>query len=214
METYINRLRERQAIAAGTEKEVERQHSKGRLTARERIELLFDPDTFNEIDTLVTPRSEEYMDGRSSRYGDGVITGFGLVNGRRVFVASQNAGVMGGSLGEMHANKIVKAMNMAIKYGCPFIALNDSGGARIQEGVDSLGGYARIFDANCEASGRHPADFGHSGSVCRRRRLLAGPDRLRLHDRKQLYVHHRARSGPCGHAGEREPGRTGRRSGA
>ena len=96
------------------------------------------------------------MDGRSSRYGDGVITGFGQVHGRRVFVASQNAAVMGGSLGEMHANKIVKAMHMALKYGCPFIALNDSGGARIQEGVDSLGGYARIFDANCEASGVIP----------------------------------------------------------
>ena len=156
METYINRLHERQAIAAGTEKEVERQHGKGRLTAQERIDHLFDPGSFNEIDTLVTPRYDQYMDGRSSRYGDGVITGFGLINGRRAFAASQNAGVMGGSLGEMHANKIVKAMNMAIKYGCPFIALNDSGGARIQEGVDSLGGYARIFDANCEASGVIP----------------------------------------------------------
>jgi propionyl-CoA carboxylase beta chain len=126
------------------------------MTARERIEMLFDPGTFNEIDTLVTSRYDKYMDGRSSRYGDGVITGFGQVHGRRVFVASQNAGVMGGSLGEMHANKIVKAMHMALKYGCPFIALNDSGGARIQEGVDSLGGYARIFDANCEASGVIP----------------------------------------------------------
>ncbi|MCB0129833.1 MAG: methylmalonyl-CoA carboxyltransferase, partial [Caldilineaceae bacterium] len=156
METYIDKLRQRQAIAAGGEKEVERQHSKGRLTAQERIDHLFDPGTFNEIDTLVTPRYEQYMDGRSSRYGDGVITGFGLVNGRRVFAASQNAAVMGGSLGEMHANKIVKAMHMALKYGCPFIALNDSGGARIQEGVDSLGGYARIFDANCESSGVIP----------------------------------------------------------
>ena len=156
MENYIEDLRARNAIAAGTQKEVDRQHGKGRLTAQERIDLLFDPDTFQEIDTLVTPRYEEYMDGRSSRYGDGVISGFGLVNGRRVFAASQNAGVMGGSLGEMHANKIVKAMQMAIKYGCPFIALNDSGGARIQEGVDSLGGYARIFDANCEASGVIP----------------------------------------------------------
>ncbi len=156
MENYIEDLRARNAIAAGTQKEVDRQHGKGRLTAQERIDLLFDPGTFQEIDTLVTPRYEEYMDGRSSRYGDGVISGFGLVNGRRVFAASQNAGVMGGSLGEMHANKIVKAMQMAIKYGCPFIALNDSGGARIQEGVDSLGGYARIFDANCEASGVIP----------------------------------------------------------
>jgi acetyl-CoA carboxylase carboxyltransferase component len=156
VEKYIEKLRARNATAAGTEKEVERQHGKGRLTAQERIDLLFDPGTFQEIDTLVTPRYETYMDGRSSRYGDGVITGFGQINGRRVFAASQNAGVMGGSLGEMHANKIVKAMHMALKYGCPFLALNDSGGARIQEGVDSLGGYARIFDANCEASGVIP----------------------------------------------------------
>ena len=90
------------------------------------------------------PRSETYLDGRASRYGDGVITGFGQVNGRHVYVASQNAGVMGGSLGEMHANKIVKAMRMALRDGCPFIAINDSGGARIQEGVDSLGGYALV----------------------------------------------------------------------
>ncbi|WP_423225508.1 acyl-CoA carboxylase subunit beta [Candidatus Amarolinea aalborgensis] len=156
MESYIKKLRDRKAIAAGTAKEAETQHKKGRLTARERIELLFDPDTFTEIDTLVLPRSETYLDGRASRYGDGVITGFGQVNGRHVYVASQNAGVMGGSLGEMHANKIVKAMRMALRDGCPFIAINDSGGARIQEGVDSLGGYARIFDANCEASGVIP----------------------------------------------------------
>lgn len=156
MERYIQKLRSRQAIAAGGDKEVEAQHKKGRLTARERIDLLFDAGTFCEIDTLVLPRTEKYMDGRGSRYGDGVITGFGEIHGRKVFVASQNAGVMGGSLGEMHANKIVKAMHMALKYGCPFIALNDSGGARIQEGVDSLGGYSRIFDANCEASGVIP----------------------------------------------------------
>ncbi|MFN8443176.1 MAG: acyl-CoA carboxylase subunit beta [Caldilineaceae bacterium] len=156
MESYIQKLRQRQAIAAGSEKEFEAQHKKGRLTARERIDLLFDPGSFNEIDTLVLPRYEKYSDGRSSRYGDGVITGYGTIQGRRVFVASQNPAVLGGSLGEMHANKIVKAMQMAIKYGCPFIALNDSGGARIQEGVDSLGGYARIFDANCEASGVIP----------------------------------------------------------
>ncbi|MCC6169532.1 MAG: acyl-CoA carboxylase subunit beta [Caldilineaceae bacterium] len=156
MERYIDDLLARRKTAAGTAKDAERQHQKGRLSARERIDLLFDPDSFNEIDTLVVPRYERYMDGRSSRYGDGVITGYGQINGRRVFAAAQDAGVMGGSLGEMHANKIVKAMQMAIKYGCPFIALNDSGGARIQEGVDSLGGYARIFDANCEASGVIP----------------------------------------------------------
>ena len=156
MGAYVAELDERRSVAKGTERDAQRQHGKGRLTARERIDLLFDPGTFTEIDTLVLPRFEQYMDGKQSRYGDGVITGFGLINGRRVFAASQDAAVLGGSLGEMHANKIVKAMEMALKYGCPFIAINDSGGARIQEGVDSLGGYARIFDANCEASGVIP----------------------------------------------------------
>ncbi|MGQ9550189.1 MAG: acyl-CoA carboxylase subunit beta [Roseiflexus sp.] len=156
MQEYIEKLRQRRAIAQGTAQDIEAQHKKGRLTARERINLLFDPGTFEEIDTLVLPRYDVYPGGKRSRYGDGVVTGFGLINGRRAFVAAQDASVMGGSLGEMHANKIVKAMHMALKYGCPFIAINDSGGARIQEGVDSLGGYARIFDANCEASGVIP----------------------------------------------------------
>ncbi|MEM8535070.1 MAG: acyl-CoA carboxylase subunit beta [Chloroflexota bacterium] len=156
MEKYIQRLKERRETAHGGAKDLETQHKKGRLTAQERIDLLFDPGTFNEIDTLVTTRYDSYMGGKNSRLGDGVITGYGLVNGRQVFVAAQNAAVMGGSLGEMHANKIIKAMHMALKYGCPFIAMNDSGGARIQEGVDSLAGYARIFDANCEASGVIP----------------------------------------------------------
>ncbi|MCA9924898.1 MAG: methylmalonyl-CoA carboxyltransferase, partial [Anaerolineales bacterium] len=142
MDFYKEELANRQAAAAGSEKDVASQHKKGRLTARERIDVLFDPGTFTEIDSLVMPRYETYLGGKTSRYGDGVVTGFGMVNGRHVIVASQDATVMGGSLGEMHANKIVKAMRMALQYGCPFIALNDSGGARIQEGVDSLGGYA------------------------------------------------------------------------
>jgi len=156
MEFYLRELHRRREIAQGTAKDAETQHKKGRMTARERIDALFDPGTFNEIDSLVLPRFETYMGGKESRNGDGVVTGFGLVNGRRVFVAAQDATVLGGSLGEMHANKIVKAMRMALQYGCPFVAMNDSGGARIQEGVDSLGGYARIFDANCEASGVIP----------------------------------------------------------
>ena len=156
MESFIRRLRDRRRSAAGADNDIEAQHQKNRLTARERIDVLFDPGTFEEIDTLVTPRYESYIGGKQSRYGDGVVTGYGLVNGRHAFVAAQDASVMGGSLGEMHANKIVKAMRMALQYGSPFIALNDSGGARIQEGVDSLGGYARIFDANCEASGVIP----------------------------------------------------------
>jgi propionyl-CoA carboxylase beta chain len=156
MNEYIDELRRRKEISRGTPKEADVQHRKGRLTARERIEALFDRGAFEEIDALVLPRHEKYPGGKESRLGDGVITGHGLINGRQVMVASQDAAVMGGSLGEMHANKIVKAMRMALEYGCPFIALNDSGGARIQEGVDSLGGYARIFDANCEASGVIP----------------------------------------------------------
>ncbi|MCC6955247.1 MAG: methylmalonyl-CoA carboxyltransferase, partial [Anaerolineales bacterium] len=135
MEHYIEGLRSRKQIAAGTSAEAEAQHNKGRLTARERIDLLFDAGTFEEIDTLVLPRQEVYLGGKKSRYGDGVLTGFGRINGRLACVASQDAAVMGGSLGEMHANKIIKVMHMALKYGCPFIAINDSGGARIQEGV-------------------------------------------------------------------------------
>ena len=156
MDFYIGELRKRRDITRGTPKDIDAQHAKKRLTARERIEQLFDPGTFTEIDTLVLPRTDVYMGGKSSRLGDGVVTGFGLINGRQAAAAAQDASVLGGSLGEMHANKIVKAMRMALDYGCPFIALNDSGGARIQEGVDSLGGYARIFDANCEASGVIP----------------------------------------------------------
>lgn len=156
LEKYVWRLREYKKIARGTAKDADVQHGKGRLTARERINLLFDAGTFEEIDTLVLPRYDIYVGGKSSRYGDGVITGFGQVNGRHVFIAAQDAAVMGGSLGEMHSNKIVKVMKMALQYGCPFIAINDSGGARIQEGVDSLAGYARLFDANCEASGVIP----------------------------------------------------------
>lgn len=156
MDFYRQDLRQRKEISLGTVKEAETQHKKGRLTARERINQLFDPGTFTEIDALVEPRYDSYLGGKESRYGDGVVTGFGLVNGRQVIAAAQDIAVMGGSLGEMHANKIVKVMRMALEYGCPFVAMNDSGGARIQEGVDSLGGYARIFDANCEASGVIP----------------------------------------------------------
>ena len=156
MNDYIDELRQRKQVSGVSQRDAETQHQKGRLTARERVAALFDADTFNEIDALVLPRYETYLGGKQSRYGDGVITGYGLINGRQVFAAAQDASVMGGSLGEMHAMKIVKVIRMALKYGCPFIALNDSGGARIQEGVDSLAGYAAIFDANCEASGIIP----------------------------------------------------------
>ncbi len=156
MDAYRQDLERRQSAAQGAAREAEAQHAKGRLTARERLAGLFDPGSFTEMDTLVLPRYDAYPGGKVSRAGDGVVTGWGQVDGRHVMAAAQDAAVMGGSLGEMHARKIVKAMQMALQYGCPFVALNDSGGARIQEGVDSLGGYASIFDANCEASGVIP----------------------------------------------------------
>jgi acetyl-CoA carboxylase carboxyltransferase component len=156
MRAYLEDLRRRKQGTLNTPAEVATQHSKARLTAHERLEVLFDFHSFVELDTLALPRLDSYPGEKKSRYGDGVVTGFGLIDGRHAFAAAQDYAVMGGSLGEMHANKIVKVLRMALEYGCPFIALNDSGGARIQEGVDSLGGYARLFDANCEASGVIP----------------------------------------------------------
>jgi len=156
MDAYRQDLERRQSAAQGAAREAEAQHAKGRLTARERLAGLFDPGSFTEMDTLVLPRYDAYPGGKVSRAGDGVVTGWGQVDGRHVMAAAQDAAVMGGSLGEMHARKIVKAMQMALQYGCPFVALNDSGGARIQEGVVSLGGYAEIFLRNTLASGVVP----------------------------------------------------------
>ena len=132
----------------------ERQRARGKGLARERIEALFDPGTFREIDRYVQHRNAELADRRP--YGDGVITGHGLVHGRRVFAFSQDFTVFGGSLGEAFAEKICKVMEQALRYGCPVIGINDSGGARIQEGVVSLGGYADIFQRNVDASGVIP----------------------------------------------------------
>lgn len=156
MEEYIEKLRALRQSSRNTPKEIETQHGKGRLTAWERIDILLDPGSFDEMDGLVQPRYESYLGGKQSRLGDGIITGFGLINGRHVMVAAQDISVMGGTFGEMHSEKIVKSLRMATRCGVPFIGLYDSGGARIQEGVDSLSGIAKIFDANCEASGVIP----------------------------------------------------------
>ena len=148
-------LRDRLVTMGGT-KAIEKQHSAGKLTARERIDILFDDGTFQETQLLVKHRSTLFgLDGKEIK-GDGVITGFGKVNGRTVFAAAQDFTSAGGTLGEMHANKIWKVMDMAIKAGKPFVALNDSGGARIQEGVFSLEGYGGIFYRNTIASGYIP----------------------------------------------------------
>lgn len=145
-----------EALKGGGEKRIEAQHAKGKLTARERIELLFDKGTFEEVGMLVQHRSTNFGLDKQKFLGDGVVTGYGKVNGRLVYAFSQDFTVMGGSLAEAHAEKICKVMDLAVKNGAPVIGLNDSGGARIQEGVVSLGGYADIFYRNTLSSGVIP----------------------------------------------------------
>ena len=140
----------------GGQKRIDAQHKKGKLTARERLELLLDSNSFEEIGGFVTHRSTNFGLEKTKFLGDGVITGYGTVNGRLVYVYSQDFTVLGGSLAEAHAEKICKIMELAMKNGVPIIGLNDSGGARIQEGVVSLGGYADIFYNNTKASGVIP----------------------------------------------------------
>ena len=142
------------AEAGGGQDKVESQHSKGKLTARERINLLLDPNTFTEIDKFVTHRGDDPE--VKKYYGDGLVTGFGTINGRRVFIYVYDFTVLGGSLGEMAGKKVSKVMSHALKVGCPIIGILDSGGARIQEGVSSLDGYGDIFLKNALASGVIP----------------------------------------------------------
>ena len=145
-----------EALTGGGEKRIEQQHAKGKLTARERIHLLLDEGSFEELGKFVMHRSKDFGLDKEYYLGDGVVTGYGTVNGRLVYVFSQDFTVFGGSLSETHAEKIVKIMDLAMKNGAPVIGLNDSGGARIQEGVVSLGGYADIFYRNTLASGVIP----------------------------------------------------------
>src|SRR5829696_7733858 len=151
----LGRLRE-EALHAGDERSVSRQRERGKLLARERLEKLLDPGSFVELDRFVRHRNPHFgmMDRRP--YGDAVVTGYGTIFGRKVFVFSQDFTVFGGTLSEAFAEKICKIMDLALKYGCPVIGINDSGGARIQEGVVSLGGYAEIFWRNVQASGVVP----------------------------------------------------------
>lgn len=145
-----------EALLGGGQDKIDAQHKKGKLSARERVELLLDKGSFEEIGKLVTHRSHEFGLDRQRYLGDGVVTGYGTVNGRLVYIFSQDFTVFGGSLSETHAEKICKVMDLAMKNGAPVIGLNDSGGARIQEGVVSLGGYADIFYRNTLASGVVP----------------------------------------------------------
>ncbi|MFE7954538.1 acyl-CoA carboxylase subunit beta [Streptomyces sp. NPDC057413] len=145
-----------EATHAGSERAVEKQHAKGKLTARERIELLLDEDSFVELDEFARHRSTNFGLDANRPYGDGVVTGYGTVDGRPVAVFSQDFTVFGGALGEIYGQKICKVMDFALKTGCPVIGINDSGGARIQEGVASLGAYGEIFRRNTHASGVIP----------------------------------------------------------
>jgi propionyl-CoA carboxylase beta chain len=156
--TPIQELKRRDALAelAGGAERIQKQHQAGRLTARERVELLLDSGSFVELDKFVTHRCTDFGMEAQKIYGDGVITGYGTMNGRKVCIFSQDFTVFGGSLSSAHANKICKIMDLALKTGVPMIGLNDSGGARIQEGVESLGGYAEIFWRNVQSSGVIP----------------------------------------------------------
>jgi len=158
MQDIIQRLEDMRGAArqGGGQRRVDAQHGKGKLTARERIEILFDPDSFEEWDMFVEHRCVDFGMQETKVPGDGVVTGFGTINGRLVFVFSQDFTVFGGALSEAHAEKICKILDQAMKVGAPVIGINDSGGARIQEGVASLGGYAEVFQRNVLASGVVP----------------------------------------------------------
>ncbi|MGH2740434.1 MAG: acyl-CoA carboxylase subunit beta [Actinomycetota bacterium] len=150
------RRRKEEAIVAAGKEAVKRQHDRGKLTARERVDLLLDPGSFVETDMLTRHRVQAFGLEKTRPYGDGVITGWGTIDGRKVFVFSQDFTVFGGSLGESFAEKVCKIMDLAVATGAPVIGLNDSGGARIQEGAASLAGYGYIFDRNIRASGVIP----------------------------------------------------------
>jgi len=151
----LDQLQERRSEArkGGGDKRIEAQHAKGKLTARERLELLLDPGSFEEFDMFVKHRSTDFGMDKNHFPGDGVVTGWGTINGRKTFVYAQDFTVFGGSLSKTHAQKICKIQQMAMKNGAPIIGLNDSGGARIQEGVEALAGYTDVFQNNILASG-------------------------------------------------------------
>ena len=158
MKPVLDKLEARRAEArlGGGERRILAQHERGKLTARERIELLLDPESFEEFDMFVEHRCADFGMEKTKVPGDGVVTGWGTVNGRKVFVFAKDFTVFGGSLSEAHAGKIMKVQDMALKMRAPIIGLYDSGGARIQEGVAALGGYAEVFKRNVIASGVIP----------------------------------------------------------
>src|SRR3954471_14752187 len=159
-ETYEEKLAQlqelREAAVHSSPEAEEKQHARGKLTARERVEKLLDPGSFQELDTFIRHRVHEFGMEKNRPWGDAVVTGHGTIDGRRVCVFSQDFSVFGGSLGEVMAEKMCKVMDLAAKIGCPVVGINDSGGARIQEGVVSLGGYGEVFMRNVACSGVIP----------------------------------------------------------
>ena len=208
----IERLRQlRDSVRQGGGPErIARQHAKGKLTARERLDLLLDASTFNELEPFTIGHDDPRLPGEQAasdpdagaldlaadKYlGDGVVTGYGQIDGRTVYVYAQDFTIYGGTLSEMQSRKICRVMDLAVRNGAPIIGLIDSGGARIQEGVRSLGGYAEIFRRNCPVFGRHPADQRHARPVRGRRGLFARAHRPDHHGREAVvHVHHRAGS--------------------
>ena len=148
--------RRKRILQAGGQDRIEKQHKSGKLTARERIEMLFDPGTFVEVDNFIESRIDDFGLDKKRVPGDGVVTGYGEIGGKTVFVSSEDFTVIGGSLGEYHSMKIARIQDMAYDMKAPIIMINDSGGARIEEGIDSLSGYANIFLRNTKASGVIP----------------------------------------------------------
>ena len=209
----LRAMREK-TLEGGGQKRIDAQHARGKLTARERIDLLVDEGSFVELDRFVTHRCTDFEMQQQQILGDGVVTGHALIDGRPVYLFSQDFTVFGGSLSETHAQKICKVMDLALKVGVPLIGVNDSGGARIQEGVASLGGYAEIFWRNTQASGVVPQISAITGPCAGGAVYSPAITRLRLHGRTELvHAHHRAgrrqdRHARRGHLGG--PGRSRR----
>ena len=183
----------KEAELGGGEKRIERQHKANRLTARERLQFLLDPNTFVELDKFVTHRATDFGMEKNKILGDGVVTGYGKIDDRLVYVFAQDFTVFGGTLSRANADKVIKIMELAMKMGAPIIGLNDSGGARIQEGVESLGGYADIFYLNTMASGVVPQISAILGP-CAGGGLFSCNYRFYFHgERIKLYVCNRSR---------------------
>ena len=215
MKEVLEELERRRAEArlGGGQARIDAQHKRGKLTARERIDLLMDESSFEEFDMYVEHRCHDFGMEKTKIPGDGVVTGWGTINGRVVYVFAKDFTVFGGSLSDAHAKKIMKIQDMALQNRAPIIGLFDAGGARIQEGVAALGGYGEVFLRNVLASGVIPQISVIMGPVRGRRRLLAGHDRLYFHGQgHELHVRDRPGRGEDRYQRDCHGGGVGRRA--